>query len=213
MWGGVSVPCYRRMKPRLCLCERREKMARKVGENGAKAWRKSSHIDRCEHGERSMPVFITTVVNMSNGRCEMTCCCVLPNFFVGFIWFSLGFRLIISMLLLDDLLLITRNIAWFCSAETFAIMLCINDNAAFCAPHLSRKGPLESTEKVPPPFKNQNEKSLQFITVLSKNCLNKAIINRKRKGKRAYFSVFNFKYESISYFFSAHNLRALSSRQ
>ncbi len=84
MWGGVSVPCYRRMKPRLCLCERREKMARKVGENGANAWRKSSHIDRCEHGERSMPVFITTVVNMSNGRCEMTCCCVLPNFFVDF---------------------------------------------------------------------------------------------------------------------------------
>ena len=150
MWGGVTASCYRRMKPRLCLCERREKMARKVGENGAKAWRKSSHIDRCEHGERSMLVFISTVMNMSNGRCEMTCCCFLPNFFVGFIWFSLGFRSIISMLLLDDLLLITRNIAWFCSAETFAIMLCINDNAAFCAPHLSRKGPLESTEKVPP---------------------------------------------------------------
>ena len=56
------------------------------------------------------------------------------------------------MLLLDDLLLITRNIAWFCAAEPFAIMLCINDNAAFCAPHLSRKGPLESTEKVPPPL-------------------------------------------------------------
>ena len=68
-------------------------------------------------------------------------------------------------------------------------------------------------KRSPPPFKNQNEKSLQFITVLSKNCLNKAIINRKRKGKRAYFSVFNFKYESISYFFSALNLRALSSRQ
>lgn len=67
--------------------------------------------------------------------------------------------------------------------------------------------------KGPPPLKNQNEKCLQFITVLSKNCLNKAIINRKRKGKRAYFSVFNFKYESISYFFSALNLRALSSRQ
>lgn len=66
-------------------------------------------------------------------------------------------------------------------------MLCINDNAAFCAPHLSRKGSLESTEKVPPPLKNQNEKCLQFITVLSKNCLNKAIINRKRKGQRAFF--------------------------
>ena len=159
MWGGVTASFYRRMKPRLCLCERREKMARKVGENGANAWRKSSHIDRCEHGERSMPVFITTVVNMSNGRCEMTCCCVLPNFFVGFIWFSLGFRLIISMLLLDDLLLITRNIAWFCSAETFAIMLCINDNAAFCAPHLSRKGPLESTEKVPPLLRTKTKRA------------------------------------------------------
>ena len=84
MWGGVTASCYRRMKPRLCLCKRREKMARKVGENGANAWRKSSHIDRCEHGERSMPMFISTVMNMSNGRCEMTCCCVLPDFFVGF---------------------------------------------------------------------------------------------------------------------------------
>ena len=87
MWGGVAASCYRRMKPRLCLCERREKMARKVGENGANAWRKSSHIDRCEHGERSMPVFISTVMNMSNGRCEMTCCCVLPDFS----WFCLIF--------------------------------------------------------------------------------------------------------------------------
>lgn len=35
MWGGVAASCYRRMKPRLCLCERREKMVRKVGENVA----------------------------------------------------------------------------------------------------------------------------------------------------------------------------------
>ena len=60
-------------------------MARKVGENGAKPSNKSSHIDRYEHGERSMSVFISTVMNMENGRCEMTCCCVLPNFFVSFI--------------------------------------------------------------------------------------------------------------------------------
>ena len=33
---------------------------------------KSSHIDRYEHGERSMLVFISTVMNMENGRCEMT---------------------------------------------------------------------------------------------------------------------------------------------
>ena len=85
MWGGVAASCHRRMKPRLCLCERREKMVRKVGENCAKPSNKSSHIDRYEHGERSMPVFISTVMNMSNGRCEMTCCCVLSNFFVGFI--------------------------------------------------------------------------------------------------------------------------------
>ena len=84
MWGGVAASCYRRMKPRLCLCKRREKMVRKEGENGAKGGRKSSHIDRCEHGERSMLVFISTVMNMSNGRCEKTCCCVSPNFFVDF---------------------------------------------------------------------------------------------------------------------------------
>ena len=47
-------------------------MVRKVGENCAKAWRKSSHIDRYEHGERPMHMFISTVMNMSNGRCEMT---------------------------------------------------------------------------------------------------------------------------------------------
>lgn len=76
-------------------------MARKVGENGANAWRKSSHIDRCEHGERSMPVFITTVVNMSNGRCEMTCCCVLPNFSVYFTQFFREFCSMITMLLLE----------------------------------------------------------------------------------------------------------------
>ena len=59
-------------------------MVRKVGENGAKPSNKSSHIDRYEHGERSLLVFISTVMNMENGRCEMTCCCVSPNFFVGF---------------------------------------------------------------------------------------------------------------------------------
>ena len=33
---------------------------------------KSCRIDRYEHGERSMLMFISTVMNMWNGRCEMT---------------------------------------------------------------------------------------------------------------------------------------------
>ena len=41
--------------------------------------RKSSHIDRYEHGERSMLVFTPTVMNMENGRCEMTFSGVLPR--------------------------------------------------------------------------------------------------------------------------------------
>ena len=101
MWGGVTTSCYRRMKPRLCLCKRREKMVRKEGENGAKGGRKSSHIDRYEHGERSLLVFILTVMNMENGRCEMTCCCVSPDFFVGFARFFRGFCSMITMLLLE----------------------------------------------------------------------------------------------------------------
>ena len=64
MWGGVTASCYRRMKPRLWLCEEKDVIVRKEGENGAKPSNKSSHIDRCEHGERSMLVFISTVVNM-----------------------------------------------------------------------------------------------------------------------------------------------------
>ncbi len=34
--------------------------------------RKSSHNGRCSCSQRSMLVFITTVMNMENGRCEMT---------------------------------------------------------------------------------------------------------------------------------------------
>ena len=34
--------------------------------------KKLSHTDRYEHGERSMLVFISTVMNMENGRCETT---------------------------------------------------------------------------------------------------------------------------------------------
>ncbi len=101
MWGGVTASCHRRMKPRLCLCERREKIARKVGENCAKPSNKSSHIDRYEHGERSLLVFISTVVNMWNGRCEMTCCWVSPDFFVCFAQFFRGFCSMITMLLLE----------------------------------------------------------------------------------------------------------------
>ena len=44
-----------------------------------KARKKSSHTDRYEHGERSMLVFISTVVNTSNGRCETTFCGLSPN--------------------------------------------------------------------------------------------------------------------------------------
>ena len=76
-------------------------MARKAGENGVKAWRMLSHIDRYEHGERSLLVFISTVVNMWNGRCEMTCCWVSPDFFVCFAHFFRGFCSMITMLLLE----------------------------------------------------------------------------------------------------------------
>ena len=40
----------------------------------------SSHIDRYEHGERSLLVFTSTVMNMSNGRCETTFSRIFPNF-------------------------------------------------------------------------------------------------------------------------------------
>ena len=43
----------------------------------------------------------------------------------------------------------------------------------------------ESTEKVQF-FKDQNEKCLRFITFLSTNCLNKAMIGRKRRVKRLF---------------------------
>ena len=76
-------------------------MARKAGENGVKAWRMLSHIDRYEHGERSLLMFISTVVNMWNGRCEMTCCWVSPDFFVCFAHFFRGFCSMITMLLLE----------------------------------------------------------------------------------------------------------------
>ena len=44
---------------------------------------------------------------------------------------------------------------------------------------------LESTEKVQF-FKDQNEKCLRFITFLSINRLNKAMIGRKRRVKRLF---------------------------
>ena len=44
----------------------------KSNASALKPLRKSCRIDRCEHGERSMLVFIPTVMNMENGRCEMT---------------------------------------------------------------------------------------------------------------------------------------------
>ncbi|MEE0336663.1 MAG: hypothetical protein U0I89_05145 [Prevotella sp.] len=42
--------------------------------------RNSSRIDRYEHGERSMLMFTPTVMNMENGRCEMTFSMVSPDF-------------------------------------------------------------------------------------------------------------------------------------
>ena len=66
MWGGVAASCYRRMKPRLCLCERREKMVRKVGENGAKTCNKSCSKHPYEKRERSKIKVKYTDVNMLN---------------------------------------------------------------------------------------------------------------------------------------------------
>ncbi|MEE0336156.1 MAG: hypothetical protein U0I89_02520 [Prevotella sp.] len=43
--------------------------------------RKSCRIDRYEHEERSMLVFTPTVMNMENGRCEMTFSRLSPCFF------------------------------------------------------------------------------------------------------------------------------------
>ena len=54
------------------------------------------------------------------------------------------------------------------------------DNIMFCS-----CGRRESTEKVQF-FKDQNEKCLRFITFLSTNRLNKAMIGRKRRVKRLF---------------------------
>ena len=62
---------------------------------------KLSHIDRYEHGERSMLVFISTVMNMWNGRCGMTFSLLLPDFLTAFARFFHCFRPIFSMLLPD----------------------------------------------------------------------------------------------------------------
>ena len=44
----------------------------KSNASALKALRKSSRIDRYEHGERSMLVFISTVTSMENDRYETT---------------------------------------------------------------------------------------------------------------------------------------------
>ena len=56
----------------------------KSNASALKTLRKSSHIDRYEHGERSLLVFISTVVSMKNGRCEMTFSRLSPCFFAYF---------------------------------------------------------------------------------------------------------------------------------
>ncbi len=60
-----------------------------------------------------MLVFISTVVNMDNGRCEMTFSRVLPNFLKDFAQFSQGFCPILSMLLPNYSPTFTRNIHCF----------------------------------------------------------------------------------------------------
>ena len=78
---------------------RAEKLGKKKKKNRAKALRKSCRIDRYEHGERSLLVFISTVMNMENGRCEMTFSRLLPDFFVAFIRLFRSFYLIFPWLL------------------------------------------------------------------------------------------------------------------
>ena len=51
--------------------------------------------------------------------------------------------------------------------------------------HITQHAKGESTEKVLF-FKDQNEKCLRFITFLSTNRLNKAMIGRKRRVKRLF---------------------------
>ena len=60
--------------------------------------RKSSHIDRYEHGERSMLVFTPTVMNMENGRCEMTFSMLSHNFLNAFARFSSLFQTTITLI-------------------------------------------------------------------------------------------------------------------
>ena len=61
----------------------------------------SCRIDRCEHGERSMLVFISTVVSMENGRCEMTFSLFSPDFLTAFTRLFQSYYPIISILLPD----------------------------------------------------------------------------------------------------------------
>ena len=50
-------------KPLIYNCDIKEKIGRKPAESRL-------NTDRYKHGERSMPVFISTVMNMENGRCQ-----------------------------------------------------------------------------------------------------------------------------------------------
>ena len=50
----------------------------------AKASRKLSRIDRYEHVERSMHMFISTVMNMRNGRYETIFCWLSPDYLKAF---------------------------------------------------------------------------------------------------------------------------------
>ena len=77
----------------------------------------SSHIDRYEHGERSMLVFISTVMNMWNGRCEMTFSLLSPDFFNAFARFSQSYYPIICPDLFSVMRCFVFRQALFCLAK------------------------------------------------------------------------------------------------
>ena len=66
-------------------------------------------IDRYEHVERSMRVFVSTVMNMWNGRYETTFRWLSPDYLKAFARLSVGFRPIISMFSRFHLHLFTQS--------------------------------------------------------------------------------------------------------
>ena len=87
---------YNRAKHCREFGETEQRIWRNRAENLAKPMRKSSHIDRYEHGERSLLVFTPTVMNMENGRCETTFSMLSPDKKIGFKLFSPYFQEMIT---------------------------------------------------------------------------------------------------------------------